>query len=139
MNQVMALAEDEGLSIWYPDTYSMHINYEEVEILAAAFKKKYNRALIGEDMLQFYIDFNSDGACGDIHSIESYFLAKKVYIDKLESVDENGNTITADHIRLKSVPTSCIKYTSKSMNINPMDIYIYINIYTVKATTLNLT
>ena len=40
MNQVMALAEDEGLNIWYQDTDSMHINYEEVEILAATFKKK---------------------------------------------------------------------------------------------------
>ena len=40
MNQVLALAEDEGLNIWYQDTDSMHINYEEVEILEAAFKKK---------------------------------------------------------------------------------------------------
>ena len=43
MNQVMALADDEGLTIWYQDTDSMHINYEEVETLAAAFKKKCNR------------------------------------------------------------------------------------------------
>ena len=78
-------------------------------------------------MLQFHIDFDLDGACGDIYSTESYFLAKKVYIDKLESVDKHGNTITADHFRLKSVPTSCIKYTSKSMNINPMDIYKHLH------------
>ena len=31
MNEVMTLAEDEGLNIWYQDTDSMHINYEEVE------------------------------------------------------------------------------------------------------------
>ena len=56
----MALAVDEGLNIWYQDTHCMHINYEEVEILAAAFKKKY-RDLIGEDMLQFHSDFDLDG------------------------------------------------------------------------------
>ena len=77
MNQVMASAEDEGLSIWYQDTGSMHIDYEEVEILAAVFKNKYNRDLIGEDMLQLHIDFDLDGACGDIYSTESYFRAKR--------------------------------------------------------------
>ena len=40
---------------------------------------------------------------------------------------KHGNIITADHIGLKRVPTSCIKYTSKSMNINPM--YIYKHLY----------
>ena len=38
MNEVMTLAEDKGLSIWYQDTDSMHINYEDVETLAAAFQ-----------------------------------------------------------------------------------------------------
>ena len=32
---------------------------------------------IGEDMLQFHIQFDVEGGCGDIYSIESYFLAKK--------------------------------------------------------------
>ena len=82
MNQVMALAEGEGLNIQYQDTDIMHINYEEVETLAAAFKKKYNRELIGEGMLQFHIDFDLHGACGDIYSTESYFRAKNVYIEK---------------------------------------------------------
>ena len=56
MNQVITFAEDEGLQIWYRDTDSMQINYEEVETLAAAFKKKYNKDLIGEGMLQFNVD-----------------------------------------------------------------------------------
>ena len=33
MNEVMTLADDEQLSIWYQDTDSMHINYEEVDVL----------------------------------------------------------------------------------------------------------
>ena len=73
MNEVMTLAEDEGLNIWYQDTDSMHINYEEVELLALAFNNKYNRDLIGEGMSQFYIDFGLDGACGEMNFTESCF------------------------------------------------------------------
>ena len=50
MNEVMCLAEDFKLSIYYQDTDSMHINYEDVEILSKEFKNKYNRDLIGKDM-----------------------------------------------------------------------------------------
>ena len=123
MNEVMTLAEDEKLSRWYQDTDSMHINYEEVDLLSKAFYNKYNRDLIGDDMSQFHIDFDLDGSCGSIFPIESYFLAKKVYIDKLESVDKNGDAITGGHIRLKSVPTSCIKHTANSMSLQPMGLY----------------
>ena len=85
INEVMTLSEDEGLSIWYHDTDGMHINYEEVELLALAFKNKYNRDLIGEDMAQFHIDFDLDGAAEKadiyiyiyIYSTESYVLAKQ--------------------------------------------------------------
>ena len=54
----MTLADDEKLNIWYQDTDSMHINYEEVDLLEKAFKIKYNRDLIGNDMSQFHIDFD---------------------------------------------------------------------------------
>ena len=101
----------------------MHINYEEVEILSKEFTNKYDRELIGEDMSQFHVDFDMDGAKGDIYAKECYFIAKKVYIDKLESINENGNIINADHIRMKSVPTSCIKYTATEKELQPMDLY----------------
>ena len=123
MNEVICLADDKGLSIWYQDTDSMHINLEQVEKLSIASKELYGRELIGEDMGQFHIDFDMDGACGDICATESYFIAKKVYIDKLESVDKHGKTITDDHIRLKSVPTSCVKYTADKHKIIPMELY----------------
>ena len=77
MNEVMTLADDNKLNIWYQDTDSMHINYEEVETLAKLFENKHNRELIGNDMGQFHIDFDMSNAVGDIYSIESYFLAKK--------------------------------------------------------------
>jgi len=123
MNEVMTLAEDLKLSIYYQDTDSMHINYEEVDTLAKEFKNKYNRDLVGEEMGSFHVDFDLDGACGDIYSKESYFIAKKVYIDVLESVDKNGENINSDHIRMKSIPTSCIKFTSTEQQLQPLDLY----------------
>ena len=130
MNEVMCLAEDFKLSIYYQDTDSMHINYEDVEKLEKEFKNEYDRELIGKGLGQFHIDFDmfdDDGekitGLKDIYAKESYFLAKKVYIDKLESVDKNGDVINDDHIRMKSVPTSCIKYTSKENELEPMDLY----------------
>ena len=119
----MTLAEDLKLSIYYQDTDSIHINYEEVDILSKQFKIKYNRDLVGDDMGSFHVDFDMDGSCGAIHAKECYFLAKKVYLDILESVDKDGNVINSNHIRMKSIPTSCIKYTSKELNLQPLDLY----------------
>ena len=59
----------------------------------------------------------------NISSIESYFLAEKVYIDILESVDKDSNTIQGNHIRLKSVPNSCIQQTANMWEQEPIDIY----------------
>ena len=58
----------------------MHINYEEVELLALAFKSKYNRDLIGEDMSQFHIDFDLDGACGEIYILQNHIFSQKKFI-----------------------------------------------------------
>ena len=107
MNEVMTLAEDKQLNIWYQDTDSMHINYEDVEVLAKEFKYKYNRDLIGNDMGSFHVDFDLEGAEKEIYSIESYFIAKKVYIDILESKDKDNNIINGAHMRLKAVPKTC--------------------------------
>ena len=67
MNEVICLSEDEGLNIWYQDTHSVHINYEEVQILENKFEEKYNRDLVGNDVGQFHIDFEMEKAKGDIY------------------------------------------------------------------------
>ena len=81
MNEVMYLAEELGLDIYYQDTDSMHIRKDQIETLATAFEERYGRKLIGKDMGQFHGDF--DG--GADHAVESYFICPKVYIDKLDN------------------------------------------------------
>ena len=46
----------------------MHINYEEVSLLAQEFKLKYNRELIGKSMGMFHIDFDMADAKDDIYA-----------------------------------------------------------------------
>jgi len=118
MNEVMCLAEDTGLNIYYQDTDSMHIDNESVPILAEKFKEEYGRELIGSDMGQFHTDFSSDILKGDLVSIESIFLGKKCYIDKLS----DGTGIDY-HIRMKGVPTQSIEYYAQQNNMSVFKIY----------------
>ena len=123
MNEVMCLAEDLNLNIYYQDTDSMHINYEEVSLLAQEFKLKHNRELIGKHMSQFHIDFDMADARDDIYATECFFLGKKLYYDRLESKDKQGNTINEDHIRMRGIPTPCIKYKAHESKCYVMSIY----------------
>ena len=69
MNEVMWLAEALDVKIFYQDTDSMHINYDEVEILTKGFKAKSGRDLVGKKMRRFYIGFEMDGAVDDIYML----------------------------------------------------------------------
>lgn len=108
MYEVMTLAEDNNYPMYITDTDSLHIDTDCVEKLGEKFMQKYGRELIGEQMGQFHTDFDMDGAADEIVAIESIFLGKKAYIDKLESKDKKGNIIHDYHIRLKGVPCDCI-------------------------------
>ena len=133
MNEVMCLAEDNGLDIYYQDTDSMHIKQQNISILADKYKEKFNRELIGKGMGQFHTDFDSDYLKGDIHAIECIFLGKKCYIDKLVG-DEEG--VYDYHIRMKGIPNGSIKYKAKMENRTLMDIYK--SLYEGNAETFDL-
>ena len=51
-----------------------------------------------------------DGASSEICAIENLFLGKRTYTDILQSTNKEGNTINSEHIRMKGIPTPCIKY-----------------------------
>ena len=62
----------------------MHIVKEDLERLERAFEEKYHRPLKGINLGQFHTDFASFTGREDVqHAIESIFLMKKMYIDKL--------------------------------------------------------
>lgn len=108
MNEVMCLAEDNGIFIYYQDTDSMHIDDNKIDLLSKLYKEKYDRELIGKNMGQFHCDFNSDILKVDIKSIASIFLGKKIYLDILEGKDKDGIIKYDSHIRMKGVNKEAI-------------------------------
>ena len=153
MNEVMCLAEEIGAPIWYTDTDSMHIDGhwvkgENESALGAAFREKYGRELIGKDLGQFHTDFDMGGSymieggelkpctkkCkGELLAVESMFLGKKCYIDKLQ--DEDGQQ--AYHIRLKGIKTaSILAKCTQQYGGDPMKLYL--DLFRGKAVRFNL-
>lgn len=136
MNEVMCLAEDNGLDIYYQDTDSNHILDKDIEILANKFYEKYNRKLVGKGFGQFHSDFEIKGA-DDVYSRRAIFLGKKCYIDELVGM-KNGKEVIDYHIRMKGVPNSCIKYTAKKLGYDNV-FKMYDDLYNGKAITFDLT
>ena len=104
MNEVMCLAEDLGIEIYYQDTDSMHIEYDKVEYLNQEFTKKYSRELIGSGMGNFHTDFEPANAYCTRH----ISLGKKMYLDVLEYEDKNSEIQHKNHIRMKGIPEQVI-------------------------------
>lgn len=111
MNEVMCLAEDENIMIYYQDTDSMHIQADKVDSLAIKYKSIYDRDLIGSKTGQFHtdFDFNSDD---EPVAIESYFLGKKCYIDKIETCIDGVKSTDNYHVRMKGIPNEIINITA---------------------------
>ena len=117
MNEVMCLAEDLGIMIYYQDTDSMHIPVDKVPVLEQKYKEVYGRDLRGSNMGQFHPDFESDKIKGDLKSVESYFLGKKAYCDKLMNDDGEIDY----HLRLKGIPNNLLE----SEREDPLELYQY--------------
>ena len=137
MFEVMTLSEDLGHIITYTDTDSIHIDSSKIDELADEFKKKYGRELIGKMMGQFHTDFDLAGSVGDIHAVDSIFLGKKCYVDKLQGYDSQGNELTDYHIRMKGVPSDCIIHKAKEEYGGDI-IALYKALYDGEEITFNL-
>ncbi len=132
MNEVITLAEDLKIMIYYQDTDSMHITARDIPKLSKEFKKLYDRDLIGEDLGQFHSDFTDDSPKinikkynknAQILSIESYFLGKKMYYDLFNTGGE--------HIRLKGASV-------KSIEDQKSTIGLYKRLYEGETVELNM-
>lgn len=125
IGRVMALAEDieefhPELSpgIFYTDTDSMHIRADLLEKLEVAYKDVYRKEIRGEAMGTFHVDFDPlKGGEKVKGAVESWFIAKKMYADKLIGV-KGGEGY---HLRMKGIPSDLIKfeYYEKIYNDEP--------------------
>ena len=79
--------------------------------------------MVGENLSNSHVDFELKDATSETYAVESLFLGKKTYIDILEWTDKYGKTINSKHIRMKGIPTPCIKYYAEQHNTTVLDIY----------------
>lgn len=113
MNEVICLAEDNDLPVYYQDTDSMHIQDDHVDILRTKFSEKYGREIIGKNMGQFHGDFDIPGG-SNVKSVEFIAVGKKVYADRLEYTDREEMIKEGYHIRVKGIPSKALKdYSAK--------------------------
>lgn len=118
MNEVICLAEDNNIDVYYQDTDSIHIKKCDVDSLARAFEASYGRPLTGSSMGQFHVDFpliNNK----DTWSKQSIFLGKKCYIDCLINTEGEEQSF----IRMKGIPEEVIRTTCKEIGITEYDLY----------------
>lgn len=116
MNEVMCTAEDIGIKIYYQDTDSMHIQKFKIDDLAAEYKKRYGRELIGKNLGQFHNDFDE---VENGYAYKSIFVGKKMYVDMLKN--EKGEQ--GIHYRMKGVNLDCVKLYAEENNLSIFDIY----------------
>jgi hypothetical protein len=103
----MCLAEDIGCHMYYQDTDSFFIEYDDLPMLKEAFKNEYGRELEGKDLGQFHPDFSSMTGRSDVkYANEMVFVAKKLYCGKLVMSDDSVE----------------ITYRSKGISLNSLDI-----------------
>jgi hypothetical protein len=86
MNRVMYLAEDLGIPIYYTDTDSLHLPDDKVKILERAYFEKYGEVMLGKGLGQFSSDFDTRPGYGSGVAALSIGIAKKTYIDQVESI-----------------------------------------------------
>lgn len=138
MNEVMCLAEDNNIDLYYQDTDSMHLRDEHIPILSKVFKATYGRELIGKGLGQFHSDFDLPG-CTNIVATKSIFLGKKCYIDKLEGTNSKGEKETGFHIRMKGIPEKCIHYVVENTPKYKDVMDLYTDLYNGNEVTFDLT
>ena len=120
MNEVMCLAEDLGINIYYHDTDSMHIEHDKINTLSKKYKEMYHRELNGEDVIGcFHNDFDE---LKDAYAITHISLRKKMYYDELQN-DEGGH---AEHFRMKGIPNNVVSdHAQRYFNGSVRQIYEY--------------
>ena len=100
------MSNDCGVKIYYQDTDSIHLNYDDVDKIVNRYKENYNQDLVGQGLGNFHVDFSMDGAVSEIYGNDSYFLGKKTYSDMLEPTNKDNSLFNDEHIRMRGVSDS---------------------------------
>ena len=137
MNKVFSCADDCDIKIYYQDTDSIHLDYDDVPLVVKRHNETYGLDLVGEDLGKFHVDLPQKDTHKDVYAIERFFLGKKSYIDVLEYVNDEGDNIHGQHVRMKGFPTSCIEYYAKLNNISVL--YVYKKLYKNESIETDLT
>ena len=111
MNEVMCLAEDVKIPIYYQDTDSMQLPAKKLPLLCSKFLLKYNRELVGTALGQFHSDYEKINGNVPV-AVKSLFIAKKTYMAVLYDPISKGWDY---HMRLKGIPADCIINKAKEM------------------------
>jgi hypothetical protein len=138
MNEVMCLAEDNNIDLYYQDTDSMHLRNDHIPVLSKVFKETYNRELIGKGLGQFHSDFDLPG-CSNVVAVKSIFLGKKCYIDQLQGETPDGRKETGYHIRMKGIPEKCIHYVVENTDKYNTVMDLYMDLYNGNEVAFDLT
>jgi hypothetical protein len=111
MNEVMCLAEGNGIKSYYQDTDSLHLKRDDVPKLCELYAATYRRELIGSNHGQFHSDFVEMDKGYESYAAQSLFVGKKIYIDKL--MNDLGHT--SYQYRMKGIKQDVVNVRAKQL------------------------
>ena len=147
MNEIICLAEDLRIPIFYTDTDSMLVAFDRLPELEREFNEIYEKERItrygipeppkipriginGKDLGQVHIDFEI-GGCDKVFSDELLILGKKTYLARLTGRDIKSNTSKrGHHARAKGITNKvlflrdideCYREQYKNSDIDKID------------------
>lgn len=115
MNEVIGLANDNGVVVTYTDTDSMHIidrrtgsDESGLGRLIELYSKRYGRELMGTGLGQFGLELKYPG-CKDIKSTRTIVLGKKAYYHYVEGTNSEGERTAYEYWKMKGINKEAIK------------------------------
>ena len=78
MNKVSDVSNDCGVKLYYQDTDSIHLNYDDVYKIVETYTQKHNQDLAGDGLGNVHVDFSMDGAATEIYGVGSLPLGKHI-------------------------------------------------------------